>query len=221
MAVVGWGEGGMLALYSAALDPRIDVTCVSGYFEPREGIWQTPIDRNVFGLLEQFGDAELATLVAPRTLIIEAAQGSSVTLPPGQGGAPARVGHTRARAGAAGSGARQEPGAGLTDRPGCTGRLRGRHRTVPDQVDPAGRHAALKPDLADRRRGCSAARTWRCRERRSGPSATPGAGDRRLQPVAVARKPYVRQEFMSKVDTSTLAAYQASLGRIARCFARR
>ncbi len=75
VAVVGWGEGGMLALYSAALDPRIDVTCVSGYFEPREGIWRQPIDRNVFGLLEQFGDAELATLVAPRTLVIEAAQG--------------------------------------------------------------------------------------------------------------------------------------------------
>ncbi len=91
VVVVGWGEGGMLALYSSALDPRIDVTCVSGYFEPRERIWQTPIDRNVFGLLEQFGDAELATLVAPRTLIIEAAEGPRVTLPAGQGGAPAQL----------------------------------------------------------------------------------------------------------------------------------
>ena len=91
VAVVGWGEGGMFALYSAALDVRIDVACVSGYFEPREAIWRQPIDRNVFGLLEQFGDAELATLVAPRTLIIEAAQGPSVTLPPGTGGAPAEL----------------------------------------------------------------------------------------------------------------------------------
>jgi hypothetical protein len=85
----------MLALYSAALDPRIDVTCVSGYFEPRERIWQTPIDRNVFGLLEQFGDAELATMVAPRTLIIEAAEGPQVTLPAGQGST--RGGHRRSR----------------------------------------------------------------------------------------------------------------------------
>ncbi len=86
VTVVGWGEGGMLALYSAALDPRIDVTCVSGYFEPRENIWKTPLDRNVFGLLEQFGDAELASMIAPRTLIVEAAQGPRVVLPPGQGG---------------------------------------------------------------------------------------------------------------------------------------
>ena len=91
VADVGWGEGGMLALFSAALDPRIDVTCVSGYFEPRENIWKTPLDRNVFGLLEQFGDAELASMIAPRKLIVEAAQGPRVVLPPGQGGAPAEL----------------------------------------------------------------------------------------------------------------------------------
>ena len=112
VVVVGWGEGGMLALYSAALDPRIDVTCVSGYFEPRERIWQTPIDRNVFGLLEQFGDAELATLVAPRTLIVEAAEGPQVTLPRGPRRRTGAVGHTRDRGGSTGSGACQEPGAG-------------------------------------------------------------------------------------------------------------
>ncbi len=88
VAVVGWGEGGMLALYAAALDTRIDVACVSGYFEPRESIWQQPIDRNVFGLLEQFGDAEVASLIAPRLLLIETARGPVVTLP-SQGGAPA------------------------------------------------------------------------------------------------------------------------------------
>ena len=102
----------MLALYSSALDPRIDVTCVSGYFEPRERIWKTPIDRNVFGLLEQFGDAELATLVAPRTLIIEAAEGPHVTLPAGQGGAPAQLATPAIDGGPTRSGTRQEPGAG-------------------------------------------------------------------------------------------------------------
>ena len=91
VGVVGWGEGGMLALYAAALDTRIDAACVSGYFQPRERIWQQPIDRNVFGLLEQFGDAELASMVAPRPLIIEAARGPELTLPPGKGGAPAAL----------------------------------------------------------------------------------------------------------------------------------
>jgi dienelactone hydrolase len=87
IGVVGWGEGGMLALYAAALDTRIDGVCVSGYFESRQNIWQGPIYRNVFGLLEQFGDAELASMIVPRTLIIEAAKGPEVVVPPGTGGA--------------------------------------------------------------------------------------------------------------------------------------
>ena len=36
IAVAGYGEGGLVALYSAALDPRIQATLVSGYFQPRE-----------------------------------------------------------------------------------------------------------------------------------------------------------------------------------------
>lgn len=91
VAVVGWGEGAMLSLYAAALDPRIDGACVSGYFAPRERVWEEPIDRNVFGLLEQFGDAELAGMIAPRTLIVEAAGGPELTLASGQGGAPGRL----------------------------------------------------------------------------------------------------------------------------------
>ena len=68
IGVIGWGEGGLIALYAGALDPRIDAVCVSGYFDNRNNIWQEPIDRNVFGLLEQFGDAELASMIAPRSL---------------------------------------------------------------------------------------------------------------------------------------------------------
>lgn len=83
--VIGWGEGGSLALYSAALDTRISAACVSGYFDDRRTIWQQPIDRNVFGLLEEFGDAEVAAMIAPRGLIIEAARGPELTLPGGGG----------------------------------------------------------------------------------------------------------------------------------------
>jgi dienelactone hydrolase len=90
IGVIGWGEGGLIALYAGALDPRIDVICVSGYFDNRNNIWQEPIDRNVFGLLEKFGDAELASMIAPRALIIEAARGPEATIPGGRG-APARV----------------------------------------------------------------------------------------------------------------------------------
>ncbi len=89
--VIGWGEGGMLALYAAALDPRIKAACVSGYFGPREDVWREPIDRNVFGLLERFGDAELAAMIAPRTLVVEAARGPELEIPPGAGGAPGRL----------------------------------------------------------------------------------------------------------------------------------
>jgi len=81
IAVVGYGEGGLLALYSAALDTRIDAALVSGYFQSREELWQETIDRDVWGLLREFGDAEIASLIAPRTLIIEAASGPEVAGP--------------------------------------------------------------------------------------------------------------------------------------------
>ena len=90
IGVIGWGEGGLLAFYAAALDERIDVACVSGYFDSRQNIWQEPIDRNVFGLLETFGDAEIASLIAPRKLLVEAARGPAHNFP-GNGGAPARI----------------------------------------------------------------------------------------------------------------------------------
>jgi dienelactone hydrolase len=68
--VAGLGEGGMIALYAAALDTRIDSCYVWGYFGPREQMWSEPIYRNVFGLLNEFGDAEIASLIAPRPLSI-------------------------------------------------------------------------------------------------------------------------------------------------------
>ncbi|MGC8641876.1 MAG: dienelactone hydrolase family protein [Isosphaeraceae bacterium] len=91
IGIFGYGEGGAIALYAAAIDPRISAVCVSGYFDNRNSVWSQPVDRNVFGLLDQFGDAELACMIAPRPLIIEAAKGPEVTLPPGTGGAPGKL----------------------------------------------------------------------------------------------------------------------------------
>jgi dienelactone hydrolase len=91
VGVIGYGDGGMLALYAGALDPRIAAVCVSGYFGPRENVWQEPLDHNVFGLLERFGDAELAASIAPRALIVEAARAPAVVIPAGLGGGPGQI----------------------------------------------------------------------------------------------------------------------------------
>ena len=74
VGVAGYGEGGLIAFYAAAADTRIDAVLVSGYFDSRQGVWSEPIYRNVWGLLEEFGDAEIATLIAPRGLVVELSQ---------------------------------------------------------------------------------------------------------------------------------------------------
>lgn len=96
IGVAGYGEGGLIALYAAAVDTRIDVALVSGYFGPREGLADEPIYRDVWALLHEFGDAELATLIAPRRLIVEAAAPPQVDGPPAprpgrQGAAPGAI----------------------------------------------------------------------------------------------------------------------------------
>lgn len=82
IGVIGFGEGGLIALSSAALDPRVQATVVSGYFDSRQKVWSEPIYRNVFGLLREFGDAEIASLVAPRSLIIEHSETPTLSGPP-------------------------------------------------------------------------------------------------------------------------------------------
>jgi dienelactone hydrolase len=91
IGAAGYGEGALIAFYAAALDPRIQVTLVSGYFTSRQRVWEEPIYHNVFGLLREFGDAEIASLIAPRALIIEHSAAPAVEGPPppraGRGGA--------------------------------------------------------------------------------------------------------------------------------------
>jgi len=95
--VAGVGEGGLLALYSSAIDQRIGCTLVCGYFQMREAVWEEPIYRNVWGQLTEFGDAELAKMIAPQGLIIEACAVPEVSGPPAPaegcrgGAAPGRI----------------------------------------------------------------------------------------------------------------------------------
>ena len=92
IGVAGYAEGALLAFYAAAADPRIDAALVSGYFNTRTRVWAEPIYRNVWGLLKEFGDAEIATLIAPRALIVEYAEAPRVTGHKGDWGTPGYYG---------------------------------------------------------------------------------------------------------------------------------
>lgn len=81
VAVAGYGEGGLLALHAAAVDPVFDAALVSGYFAERDAVWREPIYRNVWRQLQAFGDAELAAMIAPRPVIVERAPGPNVKGP--------------------------------------------------------------------------------------------------------------------------------------------
>ena len=82
IGLIGYHEGGLLALHTAALDPRVNSTLVSGYFNARNQVWNEPIYRNIFGQLNQLGDAELAALISPRLLVIEHAAIPTISGPP-------------------------------------------------------------------------------------------------------------------------------------------
>ncbi|MDR1290079.1 MAG: hypothetical protein LBK06_02640, partial [Planctomycetaceae bacterium] len=95
--VQGQGDGGLLAFYAAALDARIDEVLVVDYFDKRDKLCDEPIDRNVFGLLKEFGDAEIATLICPRQLTVALYNAPELELPfntawrSGYGGAPGKL----------------------------------------------------------------------------------------------------------------------------------
>ena len=79
IVVAGFGEGALITFYAAACDPRIDELTVHGYFGSRESISSEPIYRNVYGLLREFGDAEIASLIAPRKLTVISGKNPEVT----------------------------------------------------------------------------------------------------------------------------------------------
>lgn len=82
IGVAGSGEGGLLAFYAAAADQRIAAAWVKGYFKPRQAAWSEPLYRDVWGLLKEFGDAEIASLIEPRVLVVQYAPEPRVDGPP-------------------------------------------------------------------------------------------------------------------------------------------
>jgi dienelactone hydrolase len=88
LGMMGAGEGARLALFTAALDDRIDALCLAGDFGNGESLWQQPTDRNVFGLLQRFGDAELLTMTLPTPVLINHCEVAETVLTGEGGGAP-------------------------------------------------------------------------------------------------------------------------------------
>jgi len=213
VGVVGYGEGGMVALYAAALDPRIDLTVVSGYFRQREGLYAEPIYRNVWAVLREFGDAGVASLIAPRPLLIEASRGPRVGK---QGSTPGTIvspplASTKAEFARAQALYRR------------LGRAYG-IELYGDGSGPPGREATLSSML----RHFSIARPLL-------PSGTPPADARKgYDPTPRLRRQfdqlvvftqrlmrqseYRRAEFMAKADTSSLARYEKSMARYRELF---
>jgi dienelactone hydrolase len=213
----GHGEGGMLALYAGALDPRVATVTVSGYFGNRNHVWEQPVERNVFGLLEQFGDAELASMVLPRPLLIEHAKGPELTLP-SEGGAPAKLTSPTGEE----VKAEYDRAAKIIEKfkAGYSLRL-----TTPQETDDG-------PDS-------SVALAWFLDKVAGGKLASSGKGPRNLRREfnprtrqlrqmeeierhnhqLLAESPYVRQKFMNRLDTSSLEKYQKSVEPYRKFFA--
>ena len=78
IGVFGDRQGGMTALFAAAMDEQFAGVGILDYFQQREDCWKEPVDRLLYGQLGEFGDAELAALVAPRPLILVTSAGGAI-----------------------------------------------------------------------------------------------------------------------------------------------
>ncbi len=203
--IFGYGEGGMLALFAGGLDTRIHTTCVSGFFGVREESWKEPIDRNFAGLLRDFGAQELAMLVAPRGLIIMHEMAPSVVLD-GNGGAPAEI---------------LQPE---------TDSLRREFESVISRTQPFENWAFLQlkrcafdamwahPFVPPRSGEEDESFLPRELSQIAGASVDPSIREDRLvkqidrhNQLLLRESPFVRREFMAKLDTSSVDAYKKSV----------
>lgn len=218
IGVIGWGEGGLLALYAGALDTRIGAVAVSGYFEDRNHVWEEPIDRNVFGLLEQFGDAELASLVAPRPLIIEAARGPEITVTGQGGGAPARLLTPRL------STVEQEVQRARQLVAGLAGSAALELVVSGDGTGPFGTERALQAFLRAAAPGAPWAAGGAAPRATRAPVDPAGRQLRQLQEIdhhsqrLLAESPEVRREFMKRLDFKSPEAYARTSEEYRRYF---
>ncbi|MBM3738672.1 MAG: hypothetical protein FJW39_23080 [Acidobacteria bacterium] len=198
--VAGYGEGGLIAQFAAAVDPRIDRVLVSGYFAPRESVWKEPIYRNVWSQLLRFGDAEIAAMIAPRKLIVEVSGHPAVAGPP-----PERNGR---RGAASGGISTPDPAAVRAE----VRRAKGYGAQV-DLVDGGpGSDAALAALLGTRPVPLGAPPAWI-----GPPRNASGRQERRLnQMIAFTQRlmrhsEFERKAFLSKVDSTSAAKLESTI----------
>lgn len=70
LGIIGRGEGGVIALYTAAVDPTFKSIASVGYAGPLPTMWKEPIYRNVWSILNEFGTAGFWKLLLPRAVCI-------------------------------------------------------------------------------------------------------------------------------------------------------
>lgn len=91
LGIIGYGEGGLIAMYAGAIDTRFLAVGVCGAFGLSQRNAELPIYRNVWSLLEHFGDAEVAAMILPRAFIAEHGRYPEVTHTDEGGGAPGKL----------------------------------------------------------------------------------------------------------------------------------
>jgi dienelactone hydrolase len=77
IAILGHGQGGMTALYAAALDTRIAAAVSSGYLHDPQPEWEQPEDRMFWKLRAYLSNNQVAALVRPRKLRVSDSIGSA------------------------------------------------------------------------------------------------------------------------------------------------
>jgi dienelactone hydrolase len=97
IGVAGNGEGGLIALFSTAVDLRIEGALVAGYLQT-DALWKEPIYRNLQGWLREFDATAMWLLTAPR-VVMHHSRPPAVAGPPPvrdgrRGAAPGEIGET-------------------------------------------------------------------------------------------------------------------------------
>ena len=73
VGVAGYGQGGMTALYAAALDTRLTHCLSSGFLDDPRPDWEQPEDRMLWRLRRHFSNEQIVKLVAPRAMAADEA----------------------------------------------------------------------------------------------------------------------------------------------------
>lgn len=68
LGIAGHGQGGIMALYGAALDTRLRAAISSGYLDDSRPDWEQPEDRMLWKARSYFSSEQIAALVHPRVL---------------------------------------------------------------------------------------------------------------------------------------------------------